>query len=223
MKNIWGISLENSFELLKFLKNDGYLKNPPHQLWWPNAGSFEVVIESILGQNTRWEQVFMAIEKLRKDSLLSLDAIANIDDQTLQKYISNVGFYRQKSARIIVLCRNILCNFDNFDNFCLKVTREWLLSQKGIGFETADSILCYAALRDEMVADNYTYKLLRFYGYDIHDYDSIKEWLVDGLSNKQDSIFELYGREINTNELYARFHGKIVEYCKNNKGVLCQK
>lgn len=209
--------------LLEFLKNSGYLKNPPHKLWWPNAGKFEVILGVILVQNTRWEQAFIAIDKLRNNKLLSLEKLANIKEVKLQTYINNVGFYKQKSTRIIAICQNILETFGDFDCFCVNVSREWLLTQKGIGCESADSILCYGALRDEMVADNYTYKLLRFYGYELDNYEDIKEWLVSGLLENYESVCKLYNKEIGLNELYARFHGKIVDYCKDHKEVLCQK
>ena len=209
--------------LLKFLKDNGYLNNPPHKLWWPNAGEFEVILGAILVQNTRWEQAFIAIDRLRQNRLLSLEKMANIQEIALQNYINNVGFYKQKATRIITICQNILETFGDFENFCLNVSRGWLLSQKGIGFESADSILCYGVLRDEMVADNYTCKLLRFYGYELDDYEDIKEWLVSGLLENYQSICKLYDKEIGLNELYARFHGKIVDYCKEHKEILCQK
>lgn len=211
------MQIQNSFDLFCLLKNLGYLKNPPHNLWWPNAGSFEVIIGAILVQNTRWESAFNAINRLRAENLLSLESLANIPLTTLQNLINDVGFFRQKSQRILWLCQNILVEFGDFESFCENVSREWLLSQKGIGNETCDAILCYGALREEMVADQYTYKLLKSYGYELENYDDIKEWLVSGIIENYEKICKLYGYPIPLNVLYARFHGKIVEYCKEHK------
>lgn len=215
MKN--QVQIQNSFDLFCFLKNLGYLKNPPHNLWWPNAGSFEVIIGAILVQNTRWESAFRAINRLRAENLLSLEALAKIPLATLQNLMSDVGFFRQKSQRIIYLCQNILAEFGSFESFCENVSRQWLLSQKGIGNETCDAILCYGALRAEMVADQYTYKLLKSYGYELEDYDDIKEWLVNGIMENYKEVCKIYEYQIPLNVLYARFHGKIVEYCKEHK------
>ncbi|MDY4426586.1 MAG: 3-methyladenine DNA glycosylase [Helicobacter sp.] len=211
------MQIQNSFDLFCFLKNLGYLKNPPHNLWWPNAGNFEVIIGAILVQNTRWESAFRAINRLRTKNLLSLEALAKIPLATLQNLMNDVGFFRQKSQRIIYLCQNILAEFGSFESFCENVSRQWLLSQKGIGNETCDAILCYGALRAEMVADQYTYKLLKSYGYELEDYDDIKEWLVSGIMENYKEVCKIYEYQIPLNVLYARFHGKIVEYCKEHK------
>ena len=209
--------MQNSFELFCFLKNQGYLKNPPHKLWWPNAGSFEVVVGAILVQNTRWEHAFRVINRLKERGLLSLEGLAKISLVDLQNLMSDLGFFRQKSQRIIALCQNILAEFGDFEGFCEGVSREWLLSQKGVGNETCDSILCYGVLREEMVADKYTYKLLKSYGYELESYEEIKEWLTNGLLENYEKLCGIYGYAIPLNVLYARFHGKIVEYCKEHR------
>ena len=209
--------MENSFDLFVFLKQKGYLKNPPHTLWWPNAGSFEVLVGAILVQNTRWDQAFKALDRLRKKGILNPLALSEIPLNDLLPLLNDVGFFNQKTTRIQKLCENLLKDFGDYENFALNVDREWLLAQKGVGNETCDSILCYGLLRDEMVADKYTYKLLAKYGYDLKEYDELKEWLVCGLLENYKKVCEIYGFEIPLNTLYARFHGKIVEYCKENK------
>jgi endonuclease-3 related protein len=88
------------------------------------------------------------------------------------------------------------------------VDREWLLSQKGIGPETADSILCYACERPVMVVDSYTARLLHTFGYAFENYHDLQEWCEDGL-RKLYNDFELV-------TLFAYFHGMIVEYVKQN-------
>lgn len=211
------MKITNSYELLVFLKSLGYLQNPPHPLWWPNAGNFEVVLGAIFVQNTKWEQAFKVLSRLKDKGILSLEALANISHTNLEILMSDLGFFRQKAQRSIKLCQNILEEFGNFENFCENVDREWLLAQKGIGNETCDSILCYGALRDEMVADKYSYKLLKSFGYELESYEEIKEWLKEGVLENFTKVCELYGYEISLNTLYARFHGKIVEYCKIQK------
>ncbi|CAM2965526.1 3-methyladenine DNA glycosylase [Helicobacter burdigaliensis] len=211
------MKIQNSYELLVFLKSLGYLKNPPHPLWWPNAGSFEVVVGAIFVQNTKWEQAFKVLNRLRDKGILSLEALANIPYKDLEVLMSDLGFFRQKAQRSILICQNILEDFGSFEEFCKSVTREWLLAQKGIGNESCDSILCYGALQDEMVADKYTYKLLKSLGYELEGYEEIKEWLKEGILENFSKVCELYGYEIPLNTLYARFHGKIVEYCKTQK------
>ena len=130
----------------------------------------------------------------------------------LAKLIKPVGFYNQKAKRLIALSRNILRDFGDFENFKENVSREWLLAQKGVGFETADSILCYACGKEVMVVDAYTKRLLKRKGYEFESYDEIKEWCERGVLESWDKLKDLY--EDNLNLCFARFHGKIVEFMK---------
>jgi endonuclease-3 related protein len=208
--------LINSFDILKVLKNAGYYKESIDELWWPNSGSFEVVIGAILTQNTRWQNVQKALDNLKRIDALSLESIVNIDIKVLSVAIKPSGFYNTKAKYIKKLALNIKKDFEDFDNFVVNVSRKWLLSQRGIGFESADSILCYACLQDEMVADSYSYRLLKSLGIELEEYEDVKSFLKQGIDENLEEIYKLYKNEVSLNYIYSRFHGKIVEYCKEN-------
>ena len=208
--------IQNSFDLLAFLKAQNLLKDAS-PLWWDNAGSFEVVIGAILVQNTNWQNVVMSLESLRALGLLRLESLSNCDLYILQNAIAKSGFFRQKAQRLQNLSQNIINDFGDFEAFRQEVSREWLLCQKGIGKESADAILNYACFRDVMVADRYTQKLLAHYGFEFYEYDDLASFLMQGIEENYDSVIELYGREIELYAVYARFHGKIVEYSKIHK------
>lgn len=116
------------------------------------------------------------------------------------------GLFKAKASNLIRLSRNLLDDFGDFGNFAQNVDREWLLRQKGIGPETADSILCYALKRPVMVVDSYTARLLRSYGYEFESYDELQEWCEAGIRAEMD--------EEKLHEAFVRFHGMIVEYGK---------
>jgi len=209
------MEFSNSYELLIELREKNLLKNKP-KYWWPNVGSFEVVVGAILTQNTKWENVEKALNQLRiENGELRVENIAMYDYLYLAELIKPVGFYNQKAKRLISLSRNILRDFGSFEEFRENVTREWLLAQKGIGFETADSILCYGCFRDTMVVDSYTKRLLKKNGYEFESYDEIKEWCERGVEENWDKLAKLYENDLNL--CYARFHGKIVEFMKGKK------
>ncbi|MDE5603374.1 MAG: 3-methyladenine DNA glycosylase [Helicobacter sp.] len=203
------MKIQNSFDLLCWLKQKGYLKNPPHTLWWPNAGEFEVLVGAILVQNTKWEQAFKILQRLKTHHLLSLELLANTPLCSLQDLMQDLGLFRQKSHRILLLCQNILKDFGDFATFKAEVPREWLLTQKGIGNETCDSILCYALLREEMVVDSYTYRLLQSFGYTLESYEEIKQWISEGIIQSYDKVCQLYQEEITLSKLYSTFNSKI--------------
>ncbi len=209
------IKVQNSYEILKILKTNGYIADKHDRYWWPNSGSFEVVVGTILTQQTKWQKVEKSLKNLKNNDLLSLQAIANIDIPTLATFIKPSGFYNTKAKRLKQLSYNIVHEFGDFENFKKNVSREWLLDQKGVGFESADSILCYACFREVFVIDSYTHRLLYALGYEFEDYHDIQEWMVNGIKLNLDSLYDLYGYDITLHEVYARFHGKIVEFAKD--------
>ena len=202
------MEFSNSYELLMELRKKGLLKNSPKH-WWPNFGEFEVVIGAVLTQNTKWENVERSLKNLKG---YTLEDIASFEPSYLAELIKPSGFYNQKSKRLIILSRNILRDFGDFESFKQNVDREWLLAQKGIGFETADSILCYACGRETMVMDAYTKRLMKRHGYEFESYDDMKEWFERGVEENWDKLANLYENDLNL--CFSRYHGKIVEYMK---------
>lgn len=208
--------MQNSFDLLSALKSLGYLQTTRDPLWWPHSGTFEVVVGALLTQQSRWEKVEVSLSHLKTANLLTLDALASADAQHIATLIKPSGFYNTKSKRVIKLCENILEDFGSFDTFVNQVDRRWLLTQKGIGMESADSILCYACQMPVFVVDSYTQRLLGALGYEFESYMELQEWMQDGVEANFLKIQALYGYEMDLAAVYARFHGKIVEYAKKH-------
>jgi endonuclease-3 related protein len=199
--------LSDSWELYKALERLDLLQNS-QPLWWPQHGTFEVVVGAILTQNTQWTRVTVSLDNLVKSDLMTLEALSQIDPEILMELIRPSGLINAKSKNIILLCRTILEEFGSFETFKQDVTREWLLRQKGVGPETADSILCYACERSVMVVDSYTARLLRAFGYEFENYDELQEWCERGIREHCD--------ESMLQHTFAHFHGMIVEYVKGN-------
>lgn len=211
----WLTDIQNSYDLFVFLKNKNLLENAS-TYWWPSNSDFEVLIGAILTQNTKWLNVEKSIANLKTLNVMSLEKLAHIDLDTFIVAITPSGFKNQKSVRIKQLCQNIIEEFGDFEYFSKQVTREWLLSQKGIGPETADAIICYACHQNSFVVDSYTNRLLKRFGYEFESYDELKAWCEYGINENFDKIIKLYNNEVSLNLIYCRFHGKIVEYMKSN-------
>ncbi|MDP2076443.1 MAG: 3-methyladenine DNA glycosylase [Sulfuricurvum sp.] len=201
------MELCDSWELFTALERLDLLQNS-QPLWWPQHGTFEVVVGAILTQNTQWTRVTVSLANLTQAGVLTLEALSTIDSEILMELIRPSGLIKAKSANIIKLCQAILEDFGSFEVFADEVTREWLLSQKGIGPETADSILCYACERPVMVVDSYTARLLRAFGYEFENYSDLQEWCERGLREHCDEAI--------LQRTFAHFHGMIVEYVKHN-------
>ena len=205
----------DSTQLFLALKNAGVKADADGPLWWPGAGTFEVVVGAVLIQNTNWKNADKALNNLKNANLMSLEGIVKTPAAELALLIKPSGFYNTKAKRLKMLCDAIFKKFGDFENFKENVSREWLLGVKGIGAETCDAVLCYACGRDVMVVDSYALRILSFLGYEFESYDEAQEWL-EAVDSEQ--ICKAYGRGLDMNEIYAKFHGKIVEFCKVHFG-----
>ncbi|KYJ85767.1 3-methyladenine DNA glycosylase [Sulfurovum riftiae] len=199
------VKMKNSYEIYKELEALDLLGHRP-AYWWPNAGTFEVVIGAILTQNTTWQNVEKSLANLQAH--LTLEKLLTLDEETLKAHVYPSGFYNQKAPRLLALAHNIKEEFGTFKAFQTEVTRQWLLAQKGVGPETADSILCYGCFREEMVVDSYTKRLLKSHGITFGSYDIYKAYLENGIKEHFSEDIALH---------FARFHGMIVEYSKRMK------
>ncbi len=209
------MDIQSSFDIFKYLKELGYLKELKDKLWWPKSRSFEVVVGTILTQQSKWERVEKSLENLKQENMLSLEKLANININLLSTLIKPSGFYNTKAKRLKLLSNNIIKDFGSFDIFREQVDRQWLLLQKGLGKESSDSILCYACEKEFLPVDNYTAKLMKKFGYEFSEYDELREWMEEGILSNLEKVYVLYNEEKSLNEIFARFHGKIVESGKN--------
>jgi endonuclease-3 related protein len=183
--------------------------------WWYRSGEFEVVIGAILTQQTKWQNVEKSLENLNSIGALEFNKFLTLDIGTIKEAIKPSGFYNQKSQRLYELVKNIDRDFGSLDEFKTSVSREWLLGQKGIGFESADSILCYFAYQEVMVVDSYTKRLMQYFDYEFENYDDMVEWFEAGVNENYDKICKLFDEQKTLHEIYALYHGYIVEFCKS--------
>ena len=143
-----------------------------------------------------------------QDSLL--ERLCKLEVGLLSSLIHKAGFHNQKAHRILLLANNAIADFGSFSAFAKGVSKEWLLAQKGIGNESASSILNYGLKREEMVADRYTQRLLASLGLEYDSYEDLQTFLRENLEKGKN----LYDFDIPLAQLMARFHGKIVEHGK---------
>ena len=209
------INISNSYDLLIFLHEQNLI-DEKYEYWWPNDSEFEILVGAILTQNTKWTNVEISLKNLRKLEIDNLEKLRDINLETFIIAITPSGFKNQKSIRLKILAKNIINDFETFENFCDRVTRDWLLSQKGIGPETADAIMCYSCKQDYMVIDSYTNRLVKRFGFEFETYEELQDWCEYGINENYDKIAKLYNEDISLNKIYSRFHGKIIEYMKRN-------
>jgi endonuclease-3 related protein len=185
--------------------------------WWPGETRDEVIIGAILTQNTSWKNVEKAIANLRKEKMLDLKKIAGINIRKLEVLIKPSGFYKQKAKRLKGFVVYLFGNYKNldelFDNGVPELRKE-LLSLNGIGMETADSILLYAAEKPIFVIDAYTRRSMS------RIYLRRKEF---GYEELQSLILRELPKDL---RLYKDFHAQFVElgkrYCRKTEPVCAE-
>lgn len=180
------------------------------QGWWPAEDPFEVCLGAILTQNTNWENVKRAIENLKRENLLSPRALREISVEDLASLIRPCGYYNVKARRVKNFVSYLTDGYggdiDNLRKEDPSELRRQLLSIKGLGPETTDSILLYALDLPFFVVDAYTHRILSRHGLipEVISYDELQEIFHQNLE-----------RDVS---LYKEFHALFVAcgkiYCK---------
>ena len=195
-------SLQETYDCLR--------ENFGHREWWPGNSPFEVMVGAILTQNTNWNNVEKAIGNLEERDVLNPTSLLNLEDEELQDLVRPAGYYRQKSARLKRLSQWLMANCDGavelLEDWPEDELRKELVSIRGIGPETADSIMLYALDRLVFVVDTYTFRYAARHGLIERNctYYDLQHLFQDNLPQDLD--------------LYRDFHAQIVElgkrYCK---------
>jgi endonuclease-3 related protein len=180
--------------------------------WWPGGSPFEIIVGAVLTQNCAWSNVEKAIANF--GDRLTPEFVLNIDEKTLGEIVRPAGFFTRKSLYLKVVTEWFSrYNFDVREIAKKQVgaLRAELLSVMGIGRETADSILLYAANLPTFVIDAYTKRLCaRLPLTDFTDYEKLRAFFMSNLPS------DVY--------LYNNFHAAIVNLCKDfcRKKPLCE-
>ncbi len=180
------------------------------QHWWPAKTRFEVAIGAILTQNTAWTNVELAIANLKRERLMTPQALHRVSTPRLADVIRPSGTFNIKAERlksfVRFLVERYLGDLKRMFKEPVEVLRPKLLSVKGIGPETADSILLYAGDNPIFVIDAYTRRVLGRHRLIPHraTYDRLQRFFMDHLLPKT--------------EIYNEYHALLVkvgkEHCK---------
>lgn len=140
----------------------------PAGRWWPYDSPFEVALSAVLVQRTRWEGAAQAMENLRGAGLLAPRALAGAPRATVERCLRPAGFFRQKARSAQGIARILSLRFGGSIERAFELEdgelRTELLTWPGVGEETADAILVFAAYRGGFVVDAYALRLMRRFG-----------------------------------------------------------
>ena len=179
--------------------------------WWPGETPFEVIVGAILTQSTAWRNVETAIRLLKDRGIMDPRSFRLVPERELASIIRPAGFFNVKAARLKAFVSFLHEDYDGRLDRMFAVEmgplREVLLTVKGIGPETADSILLYAGGKPAFVIDAYMRRILSRHGI---------------ISPKADYLFiqKLFVTNLPCEvPIYKQYHALIVEtgkvFCRN--------
>lgn len=175
------------------------------QHWWPASSPFEMMVGALLTQNTAWRNVETAIDRLGHN--ITPHELLDMPLDEIEAKIRPCGYFRMKAARLKGLatwCLQWGYHPNAFADIDVKTLRGMLLTIKGVGRETADSILLYSLNKPIFVIDAYTRRMLSRVFNDTSflyiDYDEVA------------SVF--HNSIMKDLQLYNEYHALIVHLCK---------
>ncbi len=188
-----------------------------HRNWWPADSPFEVCVGAILTQNTAWKNVAKAIHNLKETSVLDPCSLYSLPIDDLAQLIRPAGYYNVKAIRlrnfVVHLVENHQGDLGSLFSAPVDSLRSELLSIKGVGKETADSIILYAASKPIFVIDAYTKRVLARHRLisEKADYDTVQHLFHSNLPMDV-GLF---------NDFHAQFVAVGHYYCKRRP--LCEQ
>jgi endonuclease-3 related protein len=179
------------------------------QDWWPGETPFEVALGAILTQNTNWNNVARTIAGLKAAGLLEPGALKELPEGELAWRLRPAGYYNIKARRL----KNFLAFLGQFQDSMARMAaadldslRPALLGVKGIGPETADSILLYALNQPSFVVDAYTFRILSRHGLisEPCSYEELRQLFMDHLPAEVPLYQEYHALLVRTGKEYCR-------------------
>lgn len=187
--------------------------------WWPADSDFEVIVGAVLTQNTAWSNVVVAIEGLKKHGLMDPVRIHRERTSRLSKIIRSSGYHRLKSARLKEVCAFLLdkCGGDlkKMRKEGKNALREGILRVKGVGPETADSILLYAFHKPVFVVDAYTRRIFYRHGLipEKAAYDEIQALVHENFPEDTKALNQFHALLVETGKRFCKKRKRLCSEC----------
>ncbi len=189
--------------------------------WWPAEEPFEVMVGAVLTQNTAWTNVEKAISGLKREGLLSAHSLYAVPIDLLAFHIRPAGYYNVKARRLKNLVSFFMHEYDGgLDEMFaedMETLRHKLLAVKGIGPETADSILLYAGQKPTFVVDAYTKRSMSRHLLVSEDvgYDDLREFFMDRLPHDVTLFNEFHALFVELGKTFCKTRPRC-QYCPLN-------
>lgn len=187
--------------------------------WWPAESSFEVALGAILTQNTNWSNVTKAINNLKASNALAPGVLREMPLEELAELIRPSGYFRMKAQKVKnfldFLYKKVDGKIDDLRACDWSELRSALLQVKGIGPETADSILCYALHHPVFVVDAYTARISSRHGLVPEEvsYGELQSFFMDRLEADTSLFNEFHALLVRVGHTWCRKGTPLCTHC----------
>ena len=188
-----------------------FLEEYGPQGWWPAATPLGVVLGAILTQSVAWRGVERALNNLESAGCMTVEALRDIPEADLADLVRPSGYFNAKAKKIKAFIHHLVDHYDgNLDAMlsrCTEELRPELLSIHGVGEETADDIILYAAGQPSFVIDSYTRRIMKRLGLEP--------------SNEKYSSYQaiFHGNLPSDAEMFNEYHALLDQHAK----AVCRK
>lgn len=180
------------------------------QHWWPGHSRFEIIVGAILTQNTNWGNVEKAIKNLKAANSLAAEKLQEMDISSLAEMIRPAGYYNIKAGRLKNFLEWLFKEHDGdlnrLEDTDPETLRQAFLQIKGVGPETADSIVLYAFDKPVFVVDAYTCRIMGRHGLieDGADYEQVRDFFQSYLDRSVKLFNEYHALLVRLGKEYCR-------------------
>jgi len=187
--------------------------------WWPGETDLEIAVGAVLTQNTAWKNVARAMANLKAAGVLDLQSLRALPPSQLAELIRPAGYYNLKEKRLRnlldMLARESDGDLARLWQRPLNEVRQLLLSVKGVGPETADSIMLYAGGLPTFVIDAYTFRVLGRHGLASEQdaYHDLQTLFMDNLPQDPALYNELHALIVRLGNRLCKKSAPLCEEC----------
>jgi len=144
---------------------DRLYRNKP---WSRGMNSFEVLVGTVLSQNTNDRNSILAFKRLKKKFKVRPEILAKAKKRDIVDCIRPAGLYNMKAPRIRSIAQILLKKYDGKLDDILRLpeaeARKNLLGLPGVGFKTADVLLAFVAGREVLPVDTHIARIAKRIG-----------------------------------------------------------
>jgi endonuclease-3 related protein len=199
--------------------------------WWQADSPWEVMVGALLTQQTTWRSVERALASLRAEGLLAPEALIRASLPRIEACVRPTGFYRTKARRLQGMATQVLREAGTVEAFLARppeALRGSLLGLEGVGEETADAILLYAAGHPAPVIDAYTRRILGRLGHPLPDsYEKAALWIGAQLPDRIEDHRRFHALMVGLGKTHCRPAPRcpscpLQDVCPHGQAVLAQ-